>query len=102
MGQGLHLGQHLGGHGAIHLHQRDGIAALAVAAHVVTSVPNGFVQEVARAFFHGWYQQVADGLPELTAGLIRPSDRPGHGVTLTPELLNASTTRRRTSRAADR
>ena len=82
-------------------HDCTGPVALAVATHLVTSVPNGFVQEVARAFYHGWYQQVGQGLPEISSGRIRPADLPGHGVTLTPEFLSAPTTRRRTSRAAD-
>lgn len=81
-------------------HDCTGPVALAVAAHVVTSIPNGFVQEVARAFYHGWYTDVAVGVPEIAGGVIRPAPAPGHGVELTPEFLAAPTTIRRRTDAA--
>ncbi|TQK17648.1 L-alanine-DL-glutamate epimerase-like enolase superfamily enzyme [Microbacterium sp. SLBN-154] len=78
-------------------HDCTGPVALAVAAHFVTSIPNGFVQEVARAFLHGWYGDVCIGTPVVSEGMIRPSDRMGHGVELTPGFLDSATTTRRVS-----
>jgi L-alanine-DL-glutamate epimerase-like enolase superfamily enzyme len=79
-------------------HDCTGPISLAVAAHFVTAVPNGLVQEVARAFYHGWFQQVATGLPEVADGVIVPGTRPGHGVELSPALLDhPGTVRRRTA-----
>ncbi|QNE46198.1 mandelate racemase/muconate lactonizing enzyme family protein [Glaciihabitans sp. INWT7] len=79
-------------------HDCTGPVALAVATHVVTAIPNGFVQEVARAFYHGWYGEVSDGIPEITKGFITPSPAAGHGVTLRPEILAHPGTRRRLTR----
>ena len=79
-------------------HDCTGPVSLAVAAHVVTAVPNGYVQEVARAFYHGWYNEVSEGLPVIGDGLITPTDLPGHGVTLTADFLARSDTKRRVTR----
>jgi galactonate dehydratase len=80
------------------LHDCTGPVSLAVATHLVTAVPNGHVQEVARSFYHGWYGQVSEGFPGIADGRITPSAAPGHGVTLRPEmLLDPSTIRRVTA-----
>lgn len=79
-------------------HDCTGPVALAVATHVVTAVPNGHVQEVARAFYHGWYRDVSEGVPEIAGGFITPSSAPGHGVTLRPEFIAHPDTRRRMTR----
>jgi galactonate dehydratase len=79
-------------------HDCTGPVALAVAAHVVTAVPNGYVQEVARAFYHGWYAEVSTGFPVLAEGNIRPPDTPGHGVSLDDSLLSSPAAVRRLTR----
>jgi galactonate dehydratase len=80
-------------------HDCTGPISLAAGLHFVTSIPNGFVQEVARAFYHGWYGTFVTGLPQLSGGTIRVSDQPGLGLDLRPELLSAPQTRiRRTER----
>ena len=83
-------------------HDCTGPVGLAVASHFVTTVPNGFVQEVARAFYHGWYPEVSTGFPVITDGYIRPADTPGHGVSLPDSLLSSSTVARRLTRVASR
>jgi galactonate dehydratase len=70
-------------------HDCTGPVALAVASHFVTAIPNGFIQEVVRAFYHGWYADVSAGLPAITNGHIRPPDTPGHGVSLHDSLLSS-------------
>lgn len=79
-------------------HDCTGPVSLAVAAHVVTSIPNGMVQEVARAFYHGWYGEMSDGVPLVANGVITPSEAPGHGVSLTEGYLSSPDTRRRLTR----
>jgi len=73
-------------------HDCTGPVSLAVATHFVTAISNGFVQEISRAFYHGWYQEMAEGLPEVAEGRIRPGDSPGHGVTLRPDFLHSPAT----------
>jgi galactonate dehydratase len=79
-------------------HDCTGPVSLAVATHLVTAVPNGYVQEVARAFYHGWYNDVSTGVPTVADGVITPSDAAGHGVSLTPEFLARHDTTRRVTR----
>jgi len=76
-------------------HDCTGPVSLAVATHLVTAIPNGHVQEVARSFYHGWYGQVSEGYPAIADGRITPSTAPGHGVTLRPEMLMDPSTIRR-------
>ncbi|GGK92801.1 mandelate racemase [Salinibacterium xinjiangense] len=78
-------------------HDCTGPVALAVATHFVTAIPNGYVQEVARAFYHGWYHDIADGLPVIADGAITPAKSAGHGVVLRDEFLSSPATIRRIS-----
>lgn len=78
-------------------HDCTGPVSLAVATHFVTAVANGHVQEVARAFYHGWYQEIAEGLPVIEDGMIRPGTGAGHGITLRDEFLRAPGTTIRSS-----
>jgi len=81
-------------------HDCTGPVSLAVATHVSLASPHTRVQEVARAFVHTWYQDMADGLPEMADGHISVGDRPGHGVTLKPEFLAGKNTHIRSSLVA--
>lgn len=80
---------------AIAPHDCTGPVSLAVAGHVITAIPNGLVQEVSRAFYHGWYQDVAAGLPIIDAGELALADHAGHGVSLRADMLNRPGTTRR-------
>ncbi len=79
-------------------HDCTGPVSLAVATHFVTAIGNGYVQEVARAFYHGWYNEVSEGLPVVADGTIVPATSPGHGVRLTDDFLADETTTRRITR----
>ena len=79
------------------LHDCTGPVALATAVHLATAIPNVEVQEVARAFYHGWYQDIATGLPELNEGSINTISTPGHGIELTADFLRRPDTTRRTT-----
>jgi galactonate dehydratase len=74
-------------------HDCTGPISLAVGVHLATSVPNCHVQEVARAFYYGWYGDFVTGLPEIKDGRIYPSKSPGLGVELTEEFLKNSSTK---------
>ncbi|MCH6470121.1 enolase C-terminal domain-like protein [Sinomonas terrae] len=79
------------------LHDCTGPVSLAVAAHLATTAPNIQVQEVARAFYHGWYPQIALGLPDLDHGRLSLTGAPGHGIELRDEWLqHPGTSRRKT------
>ncbi len=78
-------------------HDCTGPVSLAVATQVSLASGHTTVQEVARAFAHTWYAEMADGVPVISGGHITVSDEPGHGVTLIPEFLAAKDTHIRSS-----
>lgn len=73
-------------------HDCTGPVSLAVATQVSLASENTYVQEIARAFWHGWYPQMATGFPQLQAGVLEVDDTPGHGVELSPEFLDREDT----------
>jgi galactonate dehydratase len=79
-------------------HDCTGPVALAAGVHLSAASPNTLVQEVVRAFYHGWYQELAIDLPPLQGGYIRPLDKPGIGVRLRPGLADRSDAHVRVSR----
>ncbi len=68
-------------------HDCTGPVVWAASCHLSLNAPNALIQECVRAFFTGWYTELAEGLPEVEAGTVRPAEGPGHGVTLKPELF---------------
>lgn len=79
-------------------HDCTGPITLAAAVHWVTSVPNGMVQEVSRAFYHGWYHHLVEELPPLAKGRIQPTTQPGIGVALRQGFLRDARTTLRATR----
>jgi galactonate dehydratase len=69
-------------------HDCTGPVVLAASVHLSAASPNTLVQEVVRAFYHGWYQELATDLPPLQGGQIQPLDKPGLGVRLRPGLAD--------------
>lgn len=78
-------------------HDCTGPATLAACAHLALSAPNGMIQETVRAFLRTWYAELVDGLPDIRDGVVLPSDTPGHGVTLLPDVLKNPLNEQRTS-----
>jgi L-alanine-DL-glutamate epimerase-like enolase superfamily enzyme len=67
-------------------HDCTGPVALAACVHLCTAAPNTLLQETVRAGYLGWYSTLVEGWPEIANGAIRPLDKPGHGVSLLPDL----------------
>lgn len=65
-------------------HDCTGPVLLTAAVHLSIASPNTLVQEVVRAFYFGWYQELVEDLPPLIRGRIAPLDKPGLGVALRP------------------
>jgi L-alanine-DL-glutamate epimerase-like enolase superfamily enzyme len=78
-------------------HDCTGPVSLAVAGELAAASPNSDVQEVARAFWHTWYPLMAEGIPDIRDGHLWLGDRPGHGVTLSPDFLERPGTVTQTS-----
>ena len=77
---------------AVLFHDSTGPVALAASTHLALATPACPMQEIARAYYLGWYRDMVDGLPELHEGRLRLADRPGLGVALRPECLRAEGT----------
>jgi L-alanine-DL-glutamate epimerase-like enolase superfamily enzyme len=69
------------------VHDCVGPVSLAVASHLAVHLPNVGVQEVVRAFYYGWYQELVTALPRLEQGLLYPLTRPGLGTELHPDVF---------------
>jgi len=84
-------------------HDCTGPVGLAVGVHLCLHAETALWQEVVRAYLHGYYGELADGVPLLDDGLLRPAPRPGHGVEPRPEALEdpAALVRRSTASAGD-
>lgn len=78
-------------------HDCTGPVSLAAATEVSLASPNTTAQEVARAFWHGWYPQMATGYPQLVGGKLHAGEAAGHGCELTPEFLHSADTTVRAS-----
>ena len=68
-------------------HDCTGPVLLTASVHHSMNATNALVQEIVRAFYFGWYQDLVTDLPPLENGLIRPPDGPGLGTKLQPEVL---------------
>ena len=69
------------------LHDTIGPVALQAAVHMMLHAPNAMIQEVVRAYIHGWYQDVVTHPLEIRDGCISVANRPGLGTALQPEFL---------------
>ena len=67
-------------------HDCTGPIALTASVHMTMHAPNVFIQEMVRAFYYGWYQDLVTELPPIADGRITAPDGPGLGTTLNPDV----------------
>ncbi len=48
--------------------------------------PNVELQEMVRAFYYGWYQDMVTELPKYENGFLTPPSTPGLGTALQPGI----------------
>ena len=68
-------------------HDCTGPVALAASTHMAMHAPNVFIQEIVRAFYYGWYEELVTNLPPIKNGFISAPDGPGLGLQLNPAVL---------------
>jgi L-alanine-DL-glutamate epimerase-like enolase superfamily enzyme len=83
-------------------HDCAGPVEFAVAVHLTINAPNAFVQEMVRAFYHGWYRELVSELPRVENGFVFPLDGPGIGTDLRPEVYERPDARIETSALDER
>ena len=79
-------------------HDCTGPVTLAVGVHLCLHAENALIQEMVRAYYFGWYEELVEGLPIFESGRLRPAPRPGHGAVLRDGIRAAKDTRIRVSR----
>ena len=67
-------------------HDCTGPVVLVASTHLSINAPNALIQESVRAFYTGWYTEVATALPDVANGTIAPPPGPGLGMELKPGL----------------
>lgn len=71
-------------------HDCVGPVSFAVDVHLSAHMPNTLVQEVVRAFYHGWYPTLVTDLPRIEQGYVYPLTAPGLGLSLRPDVFERS------------
>jgi galactonate dehydratase len=68
-------------------HDCTGPVVYAASCHFSLHARNALIQESVRAFYTGWYHELATGLPVVTNGKVSVDfAKPGHGIALLPDL----------------
>ncbi len=78
-------------------HDCTGPVTLGVGVHLCLNAEAALMQEMVRAYYFGWYDELVDGQPVFESGRLRPPDRPGHGVRLRDEVRRSADLVTRTS-----
>ncbi|MBA2295857.1 MAG: mandelate racemase/muconate lactonizing enzyme family protein [Actinobacteria bacterium] len=73
-------------------HDCTGPVSLAVSLQLCAHATNAKIMEVVRGFVDGWYDEVVEGLPEISGGRAIIPNRPGLGLALRPELRDRDDT----------
>jgi galactonate dehydratase len=63
-------------------HDCTGPLQFAASVQFVLATPNALIQEFVRAFYFGWYNEIADNLPEVANGIVSPPEGAGLGTRL--------------------
>src|SRR5438067_456617 len=69
------------------LHDCTGPVVFAASCALSATLPNVNYQEAVRAYFTGWYREVADVLPKVENGRVFPLDGLGLGLKLKPDVF---------------
>lgn len=78
-------------------HDCTGPVALAASTHMTMHAHNSYIQEMVRAFYYGWYQDLVTDLPVVENGFIHMPNKPGLGMELNPDVLKRADARIRKS-----
>lgn len=67
-------------------HDCTGPVVYAASCHLSMHLKNALIQESVRAFYTGWYPELAQGIPSVKGGMIKLNQAHGHGIELKEEL----------------
>jgi galactonate dehydratase len=75
------------------LHDCSGPLVFAASVALASHLPGVDVQEFTRSYYHGWWPEIVDGLPDVADGRVRPATGPGFGIRLRDHVLADPATR---------
>jgi galactonate dehydratase len=78
-------------------HDCTGPVVFTASTHLSLNLPNALIQESVRAFYKGWYAEVASGVPSNQDGFVTVSPSPGLGCELLPDIDKRFSVTRRIS-----
>ena len=78
-------------------HDCNGPVVLTASVHFCQATKNAYVQEIVRAFYYGWYDEIVTQLPPINNGWIESPQGPGLGLELLPDFKKRKTTSIRSS-----
>lgn len=67
-------------------HDCTGPILLTASVHLSLNATNAVIQEMVRASYYGWYQELVTELPPVENGMIRAPEGPGLGTKLRPDV----------------
>ena len=73
-------------------HDCNGPVVLTASVHFCQSTKNAYVQEIVRAFYYGWYDEIVTRLPPIKNGKIKTPEGPGLGLELNQDFKKRKTT----------
>ena len=82
-------------------HDCTGPIALTASVHMTMHASNVFIQEIVRAFYYGWYQDLVTQLPPIKNGQITAPTGPGLGTALNPDVTKRADALVQKTTAAD-
>ena len=68
-------------------HDCTGPVEFSTSVHLTINAPNAIFQEMVRAFYNGWYEELVTELPRVEDGYVYPLTGPGLGTQLRPEVF---------------
>jgi len=73
-------------------HDCSGPVTFLASIHLSIHCPNALIQEGVRAYYRGFYRDLITVLPRIEGGFAWPTDTPGLGTALRPEVLHRADT----------
>ena len=68
-------------------HDCTGPVVYVAGTHLCLATPNAMIQEGVRAYYHGWYREIVETLPEVAQGYVAAPSSPGLGTRLRADFL---------------
>lgn len=88
-------------HIPVAFHDCTGPVVLTASTHLALNTRNCRVQEIVRAFYHGWYGRFVTELPAIDKGQITVPPGPGLGTALQPDVVTRGDVQVRRTTAQD-